>query len=254
MTSQHGAPCWVNLMSHDMEETKRFYSAVLDWEFRPGYLGPEVHLATLDGMPVAGISELAASWSLPVTWMVYFQVDDADQTAGRIRERGATVAAGPLPLGEGRAVMAADPYGAVFAVWQGELPEDWGIGAGKAPVWLELRTRDAFASALFYGEVFDWASGSGRYSVSYEEADDVILVRTEGRAIAGLRGGQLEEAADPRVRPEWWVHFRVPDVERAVSAASEAGGDVLSPPEETSLGPKATLRDSQGAVFSVLAV
>ncbi|MGW7516121.1 VOC family protein [Streptomyces sp. NPDC054796] len=253
MATACGTPCWVSLMTRDMEAAERFYGSVLDWDFRPGSFGPGFRVALDDGLAVAGLSELATSWQMPVSWSAYFRVDDADLAASRIRERGATMGVGPLRLGEGRAALAADPSGAAFGLWEGDTLPHWEVGSGRAPAWLELRTRDAFAAAVFYGEVFEWADATGRCEVAYQYETNEVFVRAGGHTVAGLRGGGVEAAPDPSVRPRWQVYFRVPDAERAAKAALAAGGTVLAEPAPMSLGVAATLRDPDGALFSVLA-
>lgn len=246
----HGAPCWVSLMARDLEATEAFYSGVLGWEFRHGSIGTDDTLALADGRPVAGINTLAPTMGVPVSWTAYFYVPDADLVAARIRERGATVGVGPLAFGGGRAALASDPAGAVFGFWQGHVQEGWQVGSEAAPAALELHTRDAFAAAVFYGELFDWASGRpDTCTVSYEH--EKVLVQAEGRTVATLMGGGLEAAPDPKVRPRWHVFFWVSDVDAAVRAAADGGGTVVSGPQDSRTGRTAALRDPDGALFAV---
>ncbi|MFZ3474365.1 VOC family protein [Streptomyces sp. 4.24] len=245
-------------MTRDLGGAQEFYGAVLGWEFRPGRLGEGFSVGFLDGVPVAGLGALARAFSIPVAWTPYFAVDDADVTAARIRERSGTVAVGPLTFGTGRAALAADRDGATFGIWQGSAIPDWGVGGEAAPAWLELRTRNAFDAAIFYGEVLEWACDhAGCCEVAYAEEDDHILLRHGRQTVARLRGGALAEAPDPNVRPRWDVHFRVPDVEAAVKTATALGGSTLpdpdSPPGPGPLNLETTLRDPDGAVFSVVA-
>lgn len=255
-TSSHetfGAPCWVSLMTGALDTAQEFYGAVLGWTFRRGRLGEGYSVGFLDGVPVAGLGAQAQALSIPVAWTPYFAVDDADATAARIRERSGTVAVGPLAFGTGRAALAADRDGATFGIWQGTAIPDWGMGAGEAaPAWLELRTRNAFDAAIFYGEVLEWACGhAGCCEVAYLEEDDRILLRHGGQTVAHLRGGALAEAPDPQVRPRWDVHFRVPDLETAVKAATALGGSTLTESDPDPLTREVTLRDPDGALFSV---
>ncbi|MGP3942770.1 VOC family protein [Streptomyces sp. 6N106] len=200
---------------------------------------------------MAGVGELAASLQAAHSWTPFFAVDDAGAIAARIHERGGTVAVGPLSLGIGRAALAADRDGAVFGFWEGATPPGWSVGRGRAPAWLELRTRDALAAALFYGEVFGWASEGGLCSVRYEH-DEVIVYEAECK-VASLRGKAVEAAPDPQLRPRWYVHFRVSDVDAAVAAARAAGGTVATAPTDLSAGRQATLRDPDGGLFLVTA-
>lgn len=253
-TSSHeifGAPCWVSLLARDLESTQRFYAGVLGWDFRPTHLGGGIMVAFRDGAPVAGIGTLAGSLGAPVLWTPYFAVEDADVTAARILERGATMAVGPVAFGTGRIALAADPAGAVFGFWQGEVVPDWSVGRGSAPAWLELRTRDAFAAAIFYGEVLEWAgSRPGCCAVSYEHAH--VVLRHGHDTVARISGGALEEAPDPEVRPRWHVHFRVPDLEAVIEAATRLGGRTASPVQTSSVSRWVVLADPDGALFTVV--
>lgn len=249
VTAVRGAPCWVSLMAHDLEAAQKFYSTVLGWRFRPAALGEEFCVAVADGEPVAGIGALAQSFQVAVAWTCYFAVENADETADRIRERGATVAVGPLKLGPGRAALAADRDGATFGFWEGQTLA-WSVGQGNAPACLELRTRDAFAAAIFYAEVFGWASGKpGGCDVTYEH--DQVIVRDGTHTVATLRGGGVESAPDPRVRPRWHVHFPVSDVEKVAAAAVEAGGTVTPVTPTEGGGWQAVVRDPDGGLFTI---
>ncbi|KUJ64153.1 bleomycin resistance protein [Streptomyces albus subsp. albus] len=236
-------------MSRDLGTTQDFYGSVLGWTFRSsreeGFC-----IAVVDGAPVAGIGAVAHTYRVAVSWTPYFAVDSADEAAARIRERSATVAVGPISFGQGRAALAADPDGAVFGIWQGERPH-WSVGRGSAPSWLELRTRDTFASAIFYAGVLQWASeGEGGCDVVYKS--DQVIVRDSSHEVAGISGGAVEAAPDPHVRPRWHVYFKAPDLEAAIEAAERRGGAVTQHPHVCRLGREATLRDPDGGLFTVL--
>ncbi|BBJ39185.1 hypothetical protein SSPO_019030 [Streptomyces antimycoticus] len=247
-----GFPCWVSLAAPSLQAAQKFYTAVLGWTWRPTGVGEEFRTALFGGAPVAGVGALASSFRSAAAWTPFFAVEDADATAARIHERGGTVGVGPLPFGPGRrAALAADRDGAVFGFWAGEALPGWPSGPDGAPAWLALRTRDAFAAALFYGEVFGWASPESSCSVEYE--NDEVIVREAGRKLAVVHGGAVEQAPDPEVRPRWYVHFRVPDVAAAVAAARAAGGTVALAPTASPAGRQAILRDPDGGLFTVTA-
>ncbi|MEV7520398.1 VOC family protein [Streptomyces sp. NPDC091371] len=239
-------------MARDPGRAHEFYAEVLGWEFGPARLGEGFSVAFREGIPVAGIGALPAAHTIPAAWTPYFAVDDADVTAARILERSGTVAVGPLAFGTGRAALAADLDGAVFGIWQGDAIPDWGMGGETAPAWLELRTRNAFDAAIFYGEVLEWACDhAGCCEVAYVEADNRILLRHAGRTVARLHGGTLAEHPDPHLRPRWRVYFRVPDVAAAVKAATALGGSSVSATGSDPVPREITLRDPDGALFSI---
>ncbi|GGT64522.1 hypothetical protein GCM10010207_74640 [Streptomyces atratus] len=190
-----GAPCWVNLMAQDLRAAQSFYTDVMDWMFRESILGSNFSVALACGEPVAGIGCCSAGGP-PADWAPYFAVKNADETAVRIGERGATLAVGPLPLGEDRVGIAADRDGAVFGFWEGP-GLFWSVGRGSAPARLDLQTRDAFEATIFYAEIFDWAQPPGGCTVDY--AQDHVLIQAVGHTVATLRGGGIDP--DPRIRP-----------------------------------------------------
>ena len=244
-----GVPSWVSLMGRDLRASQEFYGAVLDWEFQAARTGEEYTVALSRGAPIASIGALAPTLQMAVAWMPYFAVADADQTAARIRERSGTIAVGPLSFTLGRAALAADRDGAVFGLWAGELVHDWAGWREETPVWVRLRTRDAFDAAIFYGEIFGWATGRpGGCEVDY--VDEEVVLRRGGHALARVSSGALEAAPDPLVRPHWHVCFRVPDVPHCVRLARVHGGTV-STQRTTPDGWEATLRDPDGALFTV---
>ncbi len=254
-TSSHeiaGAPCWVSLMARELAAAQRFYAGVLGWRFRASGLGDGFAVALHDGTPVAGIGALAEPLDMPVAWTPYFAVDDADLTASRICERGATMAVGPLTFGTGRAGLAADPAGAVFGFWEGAVVPDWSVGSGSAPAWLELRTHDPLESSVFYGEVLGWAGkGPGRCVASYEH--DHVVLRHGHDTVARISGGADAAAPDPEEQPRWRVRFPVPDLEGTIASAEELGGATVSPVGTTTAARWVDLTDPDGARFTVVA-
>ncbi|RSS98490.1 VOC family protein [Streptomyces sp. WAC07149] len=239
-------------MARDLEASQRFYAAVVGWSFRRARLGSAFSVAVMDGVPVAGIGALATDLAVAVAWTPYFAVDDVDVAAARIRERVGTVAVGPVSFpGGGRAALVADPDGAVFGVWQGPVTSGWRVGVGPAPAWLELRTRNAFDAALFYGEVLEWATGrEGCCEVSYEE--ERVVLRQGGEPVARLDSGPVEPGAyAPHTRPRWHVHFRVADLDSAVESALDLGGRAVSVVTSDGTERSLLLRDPDGALFTL---
>ena len=242
-----GAPCWVSLMARDLETAQGFYGPLLGWQFEqgPDRWGPYCR-AVLDGVAVAGLGAVAASWEFPVAWTTYFGTDDADLVAARVRERTGMVVVGPLAFDAGRIALATDPQGATFGIWQGHPGPVGDLERPGAMAWSELRTSDAFAAAMFYGAVFTWDDPS-RFDVRWEH--DRVLLLGEERTLASLFGGGTEAAFDPRVRPRWHAFFAVADADEAALQAVRLGGSVATPAQETPYGRVTQLRDREGGLF-----
>ncbi|MEU6218731.1 VOC family protein [Streptomyces sp. NPDC047022] len=247
--SVFGAPCWVSLTTRDLEVAEGFYQAVFGWEWRPNSLGDNFRVAVSDGVPVAGIAAVASMWQMAVAWTPYFAVVSADEAASRCRERGGTTAVGPIALPPGRAALLADRDGAVFGIWEGPLNTGWKEWREAAPTFIRLHTRNAFDSAIFYGEVLDWASAQpGCCEVQYDGGE--VVLRSGGAVVARIHSGAVEAAPDPTIRPHWQVHFVVTDVAACVRDAREHGGSVLQWQEGAQ---EAVLTDPDGARFTVTA-
>ncbi len=237
-------PSWVSLTVRDLAAAQAFYGPLLGWAFErgPDRWGQYLR-AVVDGVAVAGLS-VGEDLQLPVAWTTYFGTENADAAAERVRARGGTVAVGPLGFDAGRVAFAADPAGAPFGLWEGEsvTGSTW-LSSPGAPVWIELRTRDAFEAALFYGEVFAWDTRDPQQLEVRWEHDRVVL-RTAGRSVAALA-----VAADLDARPTWNVFFSVADLDAALALARQLGATAVGPVTETPYGRQAELRDPQGGLL-----
>ncbi len=243
-----GTPCWVSLMVHGLAGTQKFYGALFGWDFLPGpqQLGPYVR-AVLDGHEVAGIGVLPHDRHLPIAWTPYLASDDVDATADTIRHCGGTIGVGPLDADRaGRLLIASDPAGAVFGVWQGdEHTGAGGIGMPGTPVWNELVTRDTASVAKFYQTVFGY-SEEPVVSADF----DYLSLSVEDRQVAAIHG---VGHGLPRDRgAHWTTFFEVEDVDETVERAGELGGHVLRSPYESGHRRMATVADPEGASFHVV--
>ncbi|MFD6991824.1 VOC family protein [Streptomyces sp. NPDC059943] len=242
----------MSLLARELPGAQDFYGKVLGWTYRRAGLGDDFSVALIDGLPVAGIGALASSLQVAVSWTPYFNVTNVDEAAARIRERGGTVGVGPLAFHTGRAALAVDPDGAVFGIWEGSVRSDWSVGRGSGSASLELRTRDAVTAGRFYSLTLGWEpEGEGKLRLAREEDRSVLLDGDEPLAL--IRGGAVQAAPDPQIRPRWHVHFSVKDVEAAVETALASGGSLVPRPDASAEVDEATLRDPDGALFTVTA-
>src|SRR6478672_4873806 len=154
-----GTPSWVDLGSPDVDASIGFYGGLFGWTAsEPG--PPEAggyRFFTQDGKMVAGIGPLMMEGQ-PPAWLNYVTVAEADATAGKARDAGATVFVEPMDvLDVGRMAIIADPTGAALGLWQPR--RHTGAEIVNEPVslaWNELETRDPDAAKPFYKSIFDW--------------------------------------------------------------------------------------------------
>lgn len=243
-----GTPCWVDLMAKDQQAALDFYRDLLGWEGTPGpgeFGGYAV--CELRGKAVAGIGPAMSPEGAPpppTVWTSYLASTDAQATQNAITDAGGTVLAPVMDVGKlGRMLIAADPQGAVFGVWQaGEFSGAQRVNEAGALVWNELHTSDIAAANTFYGAVFG-AEIVQMQGVDYWE------FRVGGRAV----GGVTQLANDPPGTPAHWLtYFAVDDVDSTVDALVRADGNVLVPPFDMMAGRMTVVADSQGAPFAMI--
>ena len=239
-----GMPCWADLASSDLDAAKRFYGAVLGWEFADqGEEFGNYSLAQVRGSNAAGIGP--AQEGVPEVWTLYLASDGADATAGAVKGNGGMVLAEPFDVGPlGRMLVAIDPTGAAFGVWEARAH----IGAGivnepGAISWEDLRSADPDAARGFYGALFGY-----RFEPLPDAGPDYALFHLPGDdAPLGGMGGMF--GAPDGTPSHWLVYFGVTDAAAAADAAQANGGSVLVPPFDTPYGAMAGLVDPGGAVF-----
>ena len=168
-----------------------------------------------------------------------------------LRELGGTVVNGPFDVfTSGRMVVAMDPTGAMFAVWE---PRDH-IGAGifgepGALAWNELYTHDTEAAAKFYGGLFGWTANAATSG----DGGEYIEYRLDGQSAAGMMAIRKEWGEMPS---NWSIYFSVADLDASLEKANEALGAtvVMQPLEVAGVGRFAFLQDPQGGHFSIMQI
>ncbi|MGP3922579.1 VOC family protein [Streptomyces sp. 8N616] len=244
-----GAPCWVDAMVPDLEAGKRFYGELFGWTFQEGeaeygYYTQAFH----EGKNVAALAPAPEGQNgMPPAWSLYFASDDIARTAEKIRANGGVTMMGPMQVGEyGSMLMAKDPGGAIFGVWQPGTHK--GFEKRYEPGsfgWAEIVVRETAGVDAFYPAVFPYEV------VPYgDEAFDFNVWKLEGKPVAGRF--KLPEDTPPDVGPHAMVYFVVGDCDDAVGTIRKLGGQVRMGPQDSPYGRFAIVTDQQGASFSVI--
>lgn len=244
-----GTPCWTDLGADDPARARAFYSGLFGWTITEG--PPETGgyaMCEVNGRAVAGIGPKMGPPEAPVAWTTYLATADADATAAKITAAGGDVLAGPQDIMDvGRMVIAADPGGAVFGLWQeGTFAGAQLANEPGAMIWNENMSRDFDGNQAFYQAVFgygygDMSDGGFRYA-TVQLGEDIV---------GGI--GQLGEDRPAEVPAHWATYFAVPDTDAALAAVTRLGGQVIAPAWDTPYGRMAMVSDDQGGVFSVMA-
>jgi uncharacterized protein len=247
-----GTPCWVDLLSSDMDKSTAFYTELFGWtsessgEDFGGYV-----IYSLDGYTVAGQTPNQPDFGSPDVWSTYLASDDCEATVAAAEAAGGKVMMPTMAVGDvGTMAVLSDPGGAAFGIWQAADGPNAHKGFGRynepgSVTWDELRSRDYAAATKFYPEVFGWElevagdSDEFRYSMG----------KVNGETVAGLMDASsfLPEG----VPSHWAVYFSVASVDDAVAKVQELGGSVTQPAQDTPYGRMALVADPTGAQFSL---
>ncbi|HSS59660.1 MAG TPA: VOC family protein [Solirubrobacteraceae bacterium] len=241
-----GTFSWVDLQTDDLDAAKRFYGELLGWSYNDIPIGDDsvYSMAQVHGHNVAGLGERQDE-SIPPHWNCFVTVEDADASAARAAELGATILAPPFDVFDaGRMSAFADPQGAVLSVWQAKESIGAGlVNAVGALTWNDLVTPDVEASAAFYSALFGW-------QITEVEGSD-------GQYWSITNGGRINGGLLPIIEgghPAWNLYFACEDVDATVARANELGGETFMGPMDVPNGSRfAILRDAGGAFFSVSA-
>ncbi|MFI2609263.1 VOC family protein [Kitasatospora sp. NPDC018619] len=238
-TYHAGVPCWVALTAPDTARAQAFYGALFDWEFVP--TGPAEAVATRYGVQVAAV-ERARPDDPPTAWTTFLACPDPLRTAAAVRAAGGRLARGPYEVPEqGRAVLAVDPLGARFGLWQPGTIDGAGlVDEPGALAWNEHLSPDPDAARAFYRRAVGYTYDRPRAGHA--------LARAAGRPACSI--GPCAPGAGAR----WLVHFATEDADRAADRLRALGGTVRTGPAPTPFGRAALVLDDAGAEFVLVAV
>ncbi len=242
-----GIPCWIDVMTPDVQAAQQFYSQLFGWQFAdhgPQYGG--YHLAASQGRPVAGLGPVMREGE-PTVWSTYFATDDIALTSDRIRQAGGTMMVEPMEVPQmGHMAIAVDPQGAVFGLWQASgMIGMQRFNEDNAPVWNDLHTTDVEKASQFYAHVFGFTVGDSHMP----GRQDYRTFTVEGEGRGGITA--LEDAP-AEVPPHWLSWIMVADADATAQAATERGATLVAPPFDAPWGRSAIFTDPWGATLAVM--
>jgi predicted enzyme related to lactoylglutathione lyase len=246
-----GTPCWVDLMVDDVAAARAFYADLFGWEILDSPPGAGGYLmAMLRGRPAAGIMAKPEGVPMPSSWTTYLAADDADDISRKIADAGGRVMTPPMDVMDvGRMLVAADPTGAVFGVWQAKAHRGAGIfNEPGAYTWNEVQTRDFEAAKTFYAAVF---------GCQFADMGDIDAMRYSTAQLPGQPDHPVFGVNDltkmPGVAPAHWLAwFAVADCDERLAFVLGAGGMQMLPPTDSPFGRMAIVGGPQGEVFGLI--
>jgi uncharacterized protein len=243
-----GSFCWAELATTDAAAAKQFYGDMFGWTSVDYPMPAGVYtMFQYDGNDTGAVYQ--APPDVPTNWGVYFSVTDVNATAAQIEALGGKIAMGPMDIGEsGSMVVAQDPQGAYFSLWQAKRHIGATHGGPLGNVsWPELSTADPAGAIAFYTALLGWKT---KPETGVETAPYVEWVN-DGRSMGGLmpmRGGEWEG-----VPPHWMIYITVADCDERAKHAAEIGASIcVQPTDIPNTGRFSVITDPQGATFSII--
>jgi predicted enzyme related to lactoylglutathione lyase len=117
-----GALCWNELASPDPQASADFYAALFGWAITPMEGMPMAYFVIMNGERSNG-GITAAPEGVPTHWLVYFATEEIDAGVAKAQDLGGTKLSGPHDIGIAKFAVIADPQGATFALYAGQLED-----------------------------------------------------------------------------------------------------------------------------------
>lgn len=245
---------WYDVMTTDVKAAEAFYSKVVGWRTQDSGMPGQAYTLLMNGdVSVGGIMPIPEeNKGMPPMWMGYVGVDDVDAYALKVTAAGGKIWKGPQDIpGVGRFAVAADPHGAGFILFKGNLdtpPEPAPFMAKGHIGWVELHCGNLDEAWDFYSGLFGWQKG-----FAHDMGEAYGLYQTFGETSEGLGFGGMMKKMPNTPFPTWTYYFSIGDVEAGAQRVKDNGGTVIMEPHEVPGGTWiAPCMDPQGAMFALI--
>jgi hypothetical protein len=121
--NEPGCLTWNDCVTTDPDAARPFYESLFGWRYEGMGEGGAEYFVCYNGDRTNGGLMKTPQEGMPSFWYPYFAVEDVDAAKARIESLGGTPMMGPQEVPGGRFVVASDPQGAMFAVFDGEFDD-----------------------------------------------------------------------------------------------------------------------------------
>ncbi|WP_158309674.1 VOC family protein [Saccharopolyspora spinosa] len=245
-----GTPCWIELVTTNVDKACEFYAGLFGWEYETHH-DPRAGLhviAAHEGFPVASIRDSADGRS---QWRLFLAAADSARTAAEAGKLGAQIIVPRSRVPElGVKLVLTSPAGDEFGLLEPDPSWQFDVGLPGTLVWAELVTIKAQTADHFYAELFGYTAeqfGTEHrtgYEVWYLDEDSVLA-----------RVSMIREHMSAEARPHWLLYLGVDEevgTDELVHRVVALDGRIRVDPYDSSLGRVAVLRDPTGARFAIV--
>ncbi|UXN32810.1 VOC family protein [Glutamicibacter sp. M10] len=241
-------PCWVDLLTSDIDGAIEFYSELFGWKIHDdpqtrsdGYLP-----VTLDDQPVTGLVLNDQDSAAPDAWTTYLNVADIHAAVFAAHLHGGQRYLKPVAMpGQGTVALIGDPAGIGVGLWQSFDPTNYPARKIHGHrIWNELHTKHFETACRFYREALGWDLNQ-----VVDSPDFSYYTLGQGAdAAAGLYDISGQDSTEG-----WRTYFAVDDADQVAQLCTSLGGQVVNAPHDSYFGRTAMLSDRGGAEFAVIA-
>lgn len=246
----HGRFVWRELLTPDVEKSKKFYGALLGWKFEevpmPGAgAGATYTLVDNGDRQIGGIFDLKniPMPGVPSHWEVYVSVPNVDEAATAAPANGGTVYVPPTDIPNvGRFAGIFDAQGAATTAFKSEKgdPEPYDRPPLGAFCWEQLNTSDLAAAKKFYAKLYGWQAEP------FAGGGDIETFKAGDAPVASLM------KAPEGVPPHWLTYVVVDKLADARAKVESLGGKVMMPEIKVpTVGTIAVVADDVGAFIGL---
>jgi predicted enzyme related to lactoylglutathione lyase len=237
---------WHDLVTDDLTAARRFYGALLGWQFEDiERLGKPYVVARFGSRRVGGLVAVPSRQDQELSqWVSYVSVPDVKQTVSDVEKAGGRTLVGPVDVqGIAQAAVVVEPQGAVMGfarILRGD-PEDEPAPIEGTFFWNEYLARDAGAAVSFFSDLLGYQSAiTDRLGM----AEYHVLRRDRAR------GGVL--TAPEHVSPQWLPYILVADPAAVAARAQSLGGRIIvAPRPDLRKGTLAIIADPSGGAVAL---
>jgi predicted enzyme related to lactoylglutathione lyase len=118
LVNEPGSFCWNELTTRDADAVIPFYEAAFGWDAKTQTDPMPYTEFQVGGRTVAGMMppDDGAPADMPPHWLVYFAVNDCDESVATVKRLGGTTVVPATEAPPGRFAVVTDPAGAAFGI------------------------------------------------------------------------------------------------------------------------------------------